>query len=299
MRYAFVADHFQYLASLGVLTLVAAGIVRVAAAPAVPVAAALFVLAALTAWQTLAYRSLDTLWGDTIAKNPRSVLALQNLGTIRFLRNDPAGALALWEQAREVEPEQPDVWNGIGLAQARLGRGQDAVASFERALRADPRHAEAARNLGTALGAAGRRDDAIAAYERAIAAAPGMAEAREDVAVLLAAAGRLDEAETQLREAIRRAPSPRAFMQLGATFVARARWAEAAAAYENALRLAPRSIEASAGLAEAYAGLGDFPRAATAVERARSLADGEGRTSTAAELARRLAAYRAGTGSPR
>src|SRR5262249_35847383 len=159
------------------------------------------------------YRDVNALWADTLAKNPRSVLALQNLGTLNYGEGERSGqqtyfetALSLYRRASAVEPEQPDVWNSIGIVQTRLGRRDEAIASRGTALRLDPRHAEAARNLGSVLAAAGRRDAAIAAYQLAIDAAPAMVEAREDVAVLLASARRLPEAEAQLREAIALAP---------------------------------------------------------------------------------------------
>src|SRR5690606_38417610 len=72
MRYSFVADHFQYLASLGPIVLAAAlatllarraqrNARQVATAVGVVVVA---VLAVLTARQSEAYRDLRTLWED-------------------------------------------------------------------------------------------------------------------------------------------------------------------------------------------------------------------------------------------
>jgi tetratricopeptide (TPR) repeat protein len=293
MRYSFVADHFQYLASLGVLALVGAVVARIAATPgAVPIVA---VLAALTWRQTHAYADVDTLWRDTLAKNPRSVLAAQNLGTLEYGRGRFDDALALYERARMVEPGNADVLNGIGLVHARRSRTSEAIVSFEAALRSDPRYAEAARNLGSVLGAVGRRDEAIAAYERAVAAAPGMVEAREDLALLLTRAGRADAAERQLREAIRVAPgSLGARVRLGAALAAQGRAADAVAAYVDAVRLAPRSVDVHAALAEARAATGDWTGATTAAERARALALDEGRSATVAEIDRRIARYREG-----
>jgi tetratricopeptide (TPR) repeat protein len=302
MRYAYVADHFQYLASLGVLALVGAGIARVATGRAAVAAVAplAVALALLTARQSLAYADVETLWRDTLAKNPRSVLALQNLGTLEYGRAQREGAshlalaLGLYRRARDVEPAQPDVWNSIGIVEAQMGRREDAAASFETALRYDPRHAEAARNLGSVLAALGSRDDAIAAYERAIALAPAMVEAREDLAVILLHADRAPDAERLIREAIRLAPdSARARLQLGAALAAQGRAPEAIGAYEAATRMAPRSVDVHAALAEALAAVGERDRAIAAAERARDLAASEGRASTVAELERRLTAYRA------
>ena len=289
MRYSFVADHFQYLASLGVLAVVGAGLARATTVATVPV---LVVLLVLTYRHCHAYRDLPTLWTDTLAKNPRSVLALQNLGTIEYTRGKLPAALSLYERARAVEPDLPDVWNGIGLVHARTGRHAEAIAAFERVLSLDPRNAEAARNLGSVLAASGRRDEAIQAYERAIAAAPAMLEAREDVAVLMATAGRLADAEVQLREAVRIAPgSPTAHLRLAMTLGAQGRWSEAGAAFEEAVHLAPRSVEANSGLAEAQAAVGNYARAVQAATRAQELAESEGRSTTAAEMARRIVTY--------
>ena len=68
------------------------------------------------------------------------------------------------------------------------------------------------------------------------------------------------------------------------------------AEYEVATRLAPRSIEAYVGLAATEAAVGDHTRALTAAGRARELAVDEGRTSTVAEIDRRIAEYRTAAG---
>ena len=306
MRYSFVADHFQYLASLGVLALVGAGIVRVVGTRArLGVTPIVLVLAMLTAWQSFAYHDAELLWADTLVKNPRSVLALQNMGTLSYGHGERWGgsyfdvALSLYQRARDIEPEQPDVWNSIGVVQARLGRRDEAIAAFESALRFDPRHAEAARNLGSVLAAVGRQADAIAAYERALAASPAMVETREDFAVLLAKAGRLADAEAQNREVIARSPgSLRAHAQLGSVLAGQGRWSEAVTAYEAAVRLTPRSIDVNAGLAEGLANTGAFDRAIASATRARALALDEGRTATVAEMERRIASYRGGRAAP-
>src|SRR6185369_5765763 len=78
MRFSFVADHFQYLASIGVLALVAAGGASLlrrlnATDPVLPQAVGvlvLLVLGALTMLQSTNYTDLPTLWADTLAKSP-------------------------------------------------------------------------------------------------------------------------------------------------------------------------------------------------------------------------------------
>ena len=77
MRYSFVADHFQYLAGVGLITLCAAGLARM---PRIIPATLVVLLGALTWQQAGIYRNLETLWRDTLAKNPDCWLAHNNLG---------------------------------------------------------------------------------------------------------------------------------------------------------------------------------------------------------------------------
>ena len=91
MRYSFVADHYQYLASIGVLVLVSAVITsigeRLAAGAWKPARHALpavvLTILALGSWKQCGiYRGLETLWLDTISQNPVSWMACNNLGQL-------------------------------------------------------------------------------------------------------------------------------------------------------------------------------------------------------------------------
>ena len=79
MRYSFVADHFQYMASIGLIVLGAAGLNR---APRVIPATLVVLLGALTWQQAGIYRDLETLWRDTLAKNPGLLAGPQQSGPI-------------------------------------------------------------------------------------------------------------------------------------------------------------------------------------------------------------------------
>ena len=110
MRYSFVADHFQYLASLGPIVLGAAlvaGAWRRWTQPDIartarerPVGLTVFpggprlagwlltcVILSVLAWmnwqQQRAYKSAETLWSDVLSKNPQSGIAHFHLGKIR------------------------------------------------------------------------------------------------------------------------------------------------------------------------------------------------------------------------
>src|SRR5207237_2842627 len=81
-RYTFVADHYQYLASIGPIAVASAGLVtlsRLSKTSQCLVAsgglAILICLGLLTWRQSATYRDLETLWRTTIAKNPSCWMA--------------------------------------------------------------------------------------------------------------------------------------------------------------------------------------------------------------------------------
>ena len=178
-RFSFVADHFQYHASIALLALAAAaGVVaferwtqadsplRVLAAGGV-----LLILGAISQDRTRAYRDLVTLYEDTLAKNPTSWAARFNLGESLLTQGKPAEGLREIREAVRLSPEQP--WLRTGLASALITAGQtdEAEAEFRQAL-ADPLHdiarADALVRLGVLLAKKGNLDEAIDLFRQAI-----------------------------------------------------------------------------------------------------------------------------------
>jgi tetratricopeptide (TPR) repeat protein len=157
----------------------------------------------------------------------------------------------------------PDPRRTTGAAQLLLGRallkaGDPAAAraALERAVVALPGRAEAHAALGDAAEAAGERALAADAYGRAVECAPDDLRYRTRHGVLLTRDGRLDEALAELLEVTGR-PEGRdveTLIDLGAVYRSfrPARVEKAVAAYQEALRLDPRSGEAALGVAQSY-----------------------------------------------
>src|SRR5437870_2696792 len=94
--YSFVADHFQYLACVGPLTLFAAGMTmaldsiapgKVLLRPTISFLL-LLTLGALSWRQCRDYRDIETLWRTTIARNPDCWMAYSNLGSFLSAHGD-------------------------------------------------------------------------------------------------------------------------------------------------------------------------------------------------------------------
>jgi tetratricopeptide (TPR) repeat protein len=207
MRYSFVADHFQYLASIALIALaVAVGCRALRGAPpgarAAVGAGVLALLATLTWRQGDVYRDQEALWRDTIAKNPAAWMAHNNLGLLLFARGDAEEAMAHYRAALAVKPDDAFAANNLGRTLAAGGRMDEAIAQFRRALGAEPRNAEAHNNLGNALAAQSHFEEAAREYRSALEIRPRYADAHNNLANVLAMLGRRDEAVAHYRAAL-------------------------------------------------------------------------------------------------
>jgi tetratricopeptide (TPR) repeat protein len=179
-RYSYVADHFQYLALIGIVVPVATGLTLLArripmgAPPIAAIALSavlLTTLAAATRRQSATYSDYETLFRTTVARNPGSAFLHSNLGVIFMSSGRETEAAAEFEAAVRLTPDDPDYRVNLGLALAQApGRLSDAVAQYQEALRIAPHLATAHLNLGLAYASMpGRMQDAVAEYHRAIA----------------------------------------------------------------------------------------------------------------------------------
>ncbi|MFI5349780.1 MAG: tetratricopeptide repeat protein [Elusimicrobiota bacterium] len=158
MRYSFVADHFQYLASLGPLALFAAGFSRARIRGGTAAAAALAALLAGLTWrQERIYASPQSLWSDTVWRNPACWLARHNLGEALLRQGNPDAAVDQFRELLRLRPDLEDARsdaalaiNSLGVARARAGLPGEAIELFREALRLRPGFADASDNVGLA-----------------------------------------------------------------------------------------------------------------------------------------------------
>src|ERR1700730_10892102 len=97
-------------------------------------------------------------------------------------------------------------WKSLGDAQLAAGNIREALASYEQALRLEPDNPELAVSLGVNLHAHGKLDRAVGYYRRALRLKPGDAAVSTHLAVALTEQGLLDEAVAQFRETLKFQP---------------------------------------------------------------------------------------------
>ncbi len=262
-RYAFVGDHFQYLASIGPLVALAAGLARIVPR-AVPMVggAGVIALALMTAVQSTDYRSSESLWRATVTRNPDSAMAWAQLGAVHARAARHGEAVACFQRALRINSKHPEALNHLGCEYLRAGRVDDAVAELERAIEARPGFAEAHCNLGTALLQGGRVTEALSQFEIAQRQRPDAAEPRYQMARALHALGRASEAIALFEHALRLEPGrAQTYDDLGLAFVASGRLDDAVAAHQQATRLQPTLASARNHLGVAFAQGGRLPDA--------------------------------------
>lgn len=273
MRFSFVADHFAYLPSIGLIALLAAAVTRLCGAltsragrdrpraAAGAVAAVAVVVLSLFGWLTwrrcAVYETPERLWRDTLARNPSAWMAHNNLGRELLLQGKGEEAMRHFNAALSLKPNDAELHNNTGSALQELGRLEEAIVHFERAIELRPNHHIAHSDLGVAYARLGKSAKAIEHFRKAVESAPGSADVRFNLAAALYKAGQKDEAEEVCRKALELNPRHgRAHFQMAELLAARGQTEAAIEHYLQAARLLPQSADARYRLAIALAGQG-------------------------------------------
>lgn len=304
MRFSFVADHFQYLASIGVIALVVAtgkavldrvmdddAFFRKLFAGMVVAA-----LCAITWQQGKVYEGLEVLWRDTLAKNPTSFMAHNNLGALLNRRGDfkeaeghlrqsielkPGfydsvvnlakahegqaeldEASRLYRQATELNPLKPEGWNGLGATAGMKGELDRSEEYLLKALELDPGYANTHANLATLYTARGELTKAQSGFSAAIALDPDLMEARGNLARVLMAQEKKAEAAAVLEEVLKLEPNNvSAILNLGVIAAGEERYQAAVDYFERLIEIDGKNAKAHYNAGAMYDQLGNQAKA--------------------------------------
>ena len=199
-RYSYVADHFQYLASIAIVVPVAAMLSGLShraptavgrRAVRLGVVAIVALLAVLTWQQSRMYRDAETLYRVTIDRNPDSWMAHNNLGRIlsRGTRRMPE-AIPHFEAVLRLKPDHARAHYSLAVDEYLTGRTLDAVPHFEQVIKLEPGNLLLTANSHLLLGKIlmnmpGRLPDALRHLQEAVRLRPADAEARDALSAAL------------------------------------------------------------------------------------------------------------------
>ena len=288
-RISFVADHYQYLACMGPLTLAAAGILtflgRLGKAGHIlkPLLSAglLSTLGILTWNQCRIYTGadLDTLYRTTVALNPDAWLIHERLGELLRRKGQLDAAV---EQVRMAFQIYPNVKLSCELADMLLedGKPDEAAIWFHKALQIQPDYPLAYDGLGRAYAARGRMDDAIQNFQKALQFQPEMPSTYFDLGNAYIRKGQSDLAIENWQKAVDMQPTfARAQANLANALMSKGQVAQAIQHWEAALAVQPNMVGPQVGLAWVMAtcplpALRDGPDALVLAEKATQLTGG-------------------------
>jgi tetratricopeptide (TPR) repeat protein len=270
MAFTWVMNHFLYLPIIGLIGLVVAALEqaenRLSTSLRFCGGGLVIVVLACLVGESRSYAKLylntETLWTYELQYDQGAWMAHGNLGHALAKTGRVAGAIAQFEQALRIKPDDARTHYNLGNLLSQTGRLPEAMAEFEEALRIDPDYAEAHNNLGEVLWREGRIPDAFAQYQQALQIKPGYAEAHNNLGNALLQTGHVPEAMDQYKLALSLKPDfAEARNNLGLALFKTGEAPEAIEQYRQALRSDPDNAGAHYNLGNALQQIGQMPEA--------------------------------------
>ena len=306
-RYSYVADHFQYLASIGLIALTASAGTAISRQTGqrgrdvgtVAAAIVLLILGISTWKRTHVYQNPETLWRDTVIRNSGAYMAHNNLGNVLAQAGKAPEAIGEYEQAMRLKPDDAEAYINLGTIFWNTGKVPEAIAQYEQALRINPNFAVAHKGLGLALTRTGKVPEAVWHFEEALRLKPDDAETYNYLGLALKRMGKVPEAAARYEDALRINPDYLDAQNNLAWLLATQVPAEGGDPV-RAVALAERECKLSDDkeanyldtLAAAYAAAGRFDDAVGTAQKAIPLADSTSQTQLVSKIEMRLELYR-------
>jgi len=209
MQFSLVADHWQYLAIMGIAALAGAACERLTRLPgraryAGPTLAALLALTlgVLTHQRARILATEAALWPDTVARNPDGWLPRNNWGVLLIKQKKFEQAIAQCSQALRIKPDYWVAHYNAGNAYLESGRPEQAMRHYSESLRLKPGNPAALNNMGYAAARAHREDLAAHWYSRALEVDPFYNSAHVNLGDLLWREHQLEQAVFHYSQAL-------------------------------------------------------------------------------------------------
>jgi tetratricopeptide (TPR) repeat protein len=154
-------------------------------------------------------------------------------------------AIAAYDQAIRLDPNNADAYNNKGVDLYDLKRYEEAIVAYDQAIRLDPNNADAYYNKGNTLYDLKRYEEAIAACDQAIYLNSNDADAYKNKSIALYDLRRYEEAIAAYDQVIRLNPNDAiAYYNKGIALNNLKRYEEAIGVYDQATRLNPKDADA-------------------------------------------------------
>jgi tetratricopeptide (TPR) repeat protein len=149
-------------------------------------------------------------------------------------------AIASYDQALKIQPDNGSAWYNRSNSLYELGRYEEAIASYDQALKIKSDDDSAWYNRGNALDELGRYEEAIASYDQALKIKPDEYSLWYNRGVAFQGLGRHEEAIASYNQALKLKPDDYpCWYNRGVALNILGRYEEAIASYDQALKLKP------------------------------------------------------------
>jgi protein O-mannosyl-transferase len=301
-----VSDHFQYLPLIGIVALIAGAIysgvqrIRVNGAELLINATLIIALIFLTVQRAKVMATDETLWRDTLAKNPAAWSAHNNLACILAEQNKMDEAITHFVASLQLYPNNAQAHGNLGKALTQQNKFSEAESHLRTATALKPQEPEFHRSLAYALGGQGKTDEAMGQLRQA-ADLDHSGGNRLELANMLHQLGKDREAVSEYRRAL-------AMQPFSVEVSNNLAWILATSADDSvrngtgAVALAEKACQQTQNqdamtmgtLAAAYAEAGHFSEAVATAEKAANLAAAVGDSRFANINTQLMQLYRAG-----
>jgi len=269
MIYSYVADHFQYIASISMIIFLcaAAGFIakrmvfeRFAFAPKarqIVFISALVLIVSILGFKSYSYskafESRETLFMDVIQKNPRAWMAHNNLGMVYISKGKISKAFDQFQETLKIKPKDCTALNNLGNIYKAQGLWEKARTAYETCLVADPDYATAYNNLGLVNVHSGDLQQARELFEKAAALDPMAHNTHLNLGLLYLQQKEYDRSMVHYDKAIAIHPYyVEAYLQMGLLYAQTGRKTEAREAFEKVLEIDPDNFHAHNNLGILY-----------------------------------------------
>lgn len=275
MRYTFVADHYLYFSSLGLLVGVISFVMHYGPwrnrMVAVPWAILVIIpMGLLTYRQCQLYKNETVFYQDIIQKNPSCWLAYINLGNVYARQGKIEDAISLFHQALFYNPDYAHAYYNLGTIFAvQKGKSQNAIAAFQKAIALDPHFAVAFHDLGKIYAREGLWTKAREAYQKALAADQDNISIHFSLAAAYIEEGLWEKAQITYQKILSLNPNEaKAHHNLGVIYTEKGLLKEAFAEFSYALSLNPFYAQAHYNRGLIYEKQGQFQMARESYQQA-------------------------------
>ena len=150
---------------------------------------------------------VEAMAQHSLQKNPDDFEAHYNLAALLMGRGEVPQAIAHFEHANRIRPNEPTVNNAFGAALLAVGRTEESIPHLTAALNARPDYFDARYNLGNALASLGDFRGALAQFQAAVRINPEDANAEANLGSAFAETGDLKQAKLHYERALRLNPN--------------------------------------------------------------------------------------------